>query len=66
MLLRDAQERAHPRRNRPEKAELRSEIFDSIEVFYNRSLRHRSLGFLSPEQFETITHHHQPEKLQTA
>jgi putative transposase len=54
------------RRSWPEKAELRSEIFEYIEVFYNRRRRHRSLGFLSPEQFETITHHHQIEDLQPA
>jgi transposase InsO family protein len=30
----------------------RSEIFDFIEVFYNRQRRHTSLGGLSPAQFE--------------
>ena len=30
----------------------RSEIFDFIEVFYNRQRRHTSLGGLSPSQFE--------------
>jgi len=29
-----------------------SEIFDFIEVFYNRQRRHTSLGGLSPAQFE--------------
>jgi putative transposase len=54
------------RRSWPEKAELRSEVFDYIEAFYNRQRRHRSLGMLSPAQFETITHHHQLEELQPA
>jgi len=30
----------------------KSEIFDFIEVFYNRTRRHTSLGGLSPAQFE--------------
>ena len=30
----------------------RSEIFDFIEVFYNRQRRHTSLGGLSPVHFE--------------
>jgi putative transposase len=54
------------RRSWPLKAELRTEVFDYIEVFYNRRRRHRSLGMLSPLQFETITHHHQLEDRQAA
>src|SRR3954463_7540430 len=53
-------------RNWPSKAELRTEVFEYIEVFFNRRRRHSTLGFLSPEQYETITHHHHLEKLQTA
>jgi putative transposase len=53
-------------RSWPSKAELRTEIFEYIEVFYNRRRRHSTLGFLSPAQFETITHHHQIEDLQPA
>jgi putative transposase len=53
-------------RSWPSKADLRSEVFEYIEVFYNRRRRHSTLGFLSPAQFETITHHHQLEQLQTA
>jgi putative transposase len=53
-------------RSWPSKAELRAEAFEYIEVFYNRRRRHSTLGFLSPAQFETITHHHQLEQLQTA
>jgi len=30
----------------------RREIFEYIEVWYNRQRRHSSLGYLSPEQFE--------------
>lgn len=32
--------------------EIRKEVFDYIEVFYNRSRLHSTLGYLSPEQFE--------------
>jgi putative transposase len=40
------------RRSWPDKNELRTEVFDYIEVFYNRRRRHRSLGQLSPAQYE--------------
>jgi putative transposase len=40
------------RRSWPEKAELRSEIFDYIETFYNRRRRHSTLGMLSPVDYE--------------
>jgi putative transposase len=40
------------RRSWPDKDDLRTEVFDYIEVFYNRQRRHRSLGQLSPNQFE--------------
>ena len=33
-----------------------TEIFDFIEVFYNRQRRHTSLGGLSPAHFETQKH----------
>jgi putative transposase len=36
----------------PTKAELRTEVFEYIEVFFNRRRRHSTLGFLSPAQFE--------------
>jgi len=42
------------RRSWPTKAELRTEIFDYIEIFYNRERRHSTLGQLSPAQFEKI------------
>jgi putative transposase len=53
-------------RSWPTKAELRTEVFEYIEVFFNRRRRHSTLGFLSPEQYETITHHHHLEQLQPA
>jgi len=45
------------RRSWPEKAELRSAVFDYIECFYNRQRRHSSLGYLSPAEYEKITAH---------
>lgn len=35
--------------------EAREDIFDYIEVFYNRQRRHSSLGYLSPAEFEKRT-----------
>ena len=49
----------------PSKAELRTEVFEYIEVFFNRRRRHSTLGFLSPAQFETITHQHHLEDTAT-
>jgi putative transposase len=43
------------RRSWPQKAELRSEVFDYIEVFYNRQRRHGSLGKRSPVDYENST-----------
>ncbi len=34
------------------KSELRSSIFEYIEIFYNRQRRHSALGYESPEAFE--------------
>jgi putative transposase len=48
------------------KAELRTEVFEYIEVFFNRRRRHSALGFLSPEQFETISNHHHLKERQPA
>jgi transposase InsO family protein len=36
------------------KAELRTEVFDYIEVFYNRERRHSTLGQRSPADYEKI------------
>jgi transposase InsO family protein len=34
-------------------AELTAALFDYIEIFYNRQRLHSTLGYLSPEDFET-------------
>jgi hypothetical protein len=38
-----------------EKAELRSEIFDCIEIFQNRRRRHSTLGYRPPADCESST-----------
>ena len=40
------------RRSWPQKGETRTQIFEWIEVFYNRVRLHSTLGMLSPAQFE--------------
>ena len=40
------------RRAWPTKTELRTEIFDYIEVFYNRQRRHSTLGQRSPGDYK--------------
>ncbi len=40
------------RGNFTSRSQARSEIFDYIEIFYNRQRRHTSLRGLSPAQFE--------------
>jgi putative transposase len=42
-------------RSWPSKAELRTEVFEYIEVFFNRRRRHSTLGFRSPSEFEKIS-----------
>jgi putative transposase len=42
-------------RSWPTKAELRTEIFEYIEVFFNRRRRHSTLGMLSPANYENST-----------
>jgi putative transposase len=37
------------------RADLRLALFDYIEAFYNRTRRHSTLGYLSPEEFERET-----------
>ena len=34
------------------RAQARSEVFEYIEIFYNRRRRHSALGYLSPDEFE--------------
>lgn len=41
------------------RAEARTAIFDYIEVFYNRTRLHSSLGYVSPATFES--HHNKPK-----
>jgi putative transposase len=43
------------RQSWPTKAELRTELFDYIEVFYNRKRRHSRLGGRSPVLFESLS-----------
>ena len=43
------------RRAWPTRAELRTEVFDYIETFYNRERRHSRLGQRSPVDFENST-----------
>jgi len=40
------------RRCWPEREELRREVFDYIEIFYNATRRHSTLGMLSPARYE--------------
>jgi putative transposase len=40
------------RRSWPEREELRREVFDYIEIFYNATRRHSTLGMLSPIRYE--------------
>ena len=43
------------RRSWPTRAELRTAVFDYIEIFYNATRRHSTLGMLSPSEYEKIT-----------
>ena len=43
----------HDRRYRT-RTEARQDIFEYIEVFYNRQRRHSSLGYLSPVAYEGL------------
>lgn len=46
---------AHDRRERYRtREEAKQEIFEYIEVFYNRIRRHSTLGYYSPAEFETM------------
>jgi putative transposase len=50
------------RQSWPTKAEMRTEVFDYIETFYNRQRRHSTLGGLSPARFEKIHLNHDLEE----
>jgi putative transposase len=44
------------RQSRPTRAELRQAVFEYIEIFYNATRRHSTLGgMLSPIEFEKIS-----------
>ena len=34
------------------RAEARADIFEYVEIFYNRERRHSALGYLSPAEYE--------------
>jgi putative transposase len=38
--------------------EAKQQIFEYIEIFYNRYRRHSTLNYLSPVQFENLNNHH--------
>ena len=42
------------------------EVFEYIEVFYNRRRRHSTLSLYSQRSSRRISHHHGLEQLQTA
>lgn len=42
------------RRNYKDRATARQEIFEYVEVFYNRKRRHSHLGYLSPVRYEEL------------
>jgi putative transposase len=54
------------RRTWPTKDELRTEIFDYIEVFYNRKRRHSTLRGMSPASYEIITINNNQQKTHAA
>ncbi|MBK9996068.1 MAG: IS3 family transposase [Nitrospira sp.] len=39
----------------PHRAEAKQDIFEYIEVFYNRTRRHSTLGYDSPAEYEART-----------
>ena len=50
--LTDEMCRAMPNKKYATIAQARRDIFDYVEVFYNRVRLHSSLGYMSPEEFE--------------
>jgi putative transposase len=39
----------------PTREALRTAVFDYVEIFYNATRRHSTLGMLSPTEYEKIT-----------
>lgn len=46
------------RRSWATRAQARRAVFEFIEVFYNRTRLHSSLGYLAPAEYEAKIHHH--------
>jgi transposase InsO family protein len=40
------------------RTQARNELFEYIELFYNRQRRHSALGYLCPNEFEHLAHRH--------
>ena len=40
------------------RAQVRRAVVEYIEVFFNRRRLHSSLGYLTPDEYETRIHHH--------
>jgi putative transposase len=38
------------------RTQARNDLFEYIELFYNRQRRHSALGYLSPHEFEDLAH----------
>ena len=57
-LLRDPQERAHRPPILATVAQVRTAVFEYIEVFYNRRRLHSTLGYLTPAEYESRKIHH--------
>jgi putative transposase len=51
------------RQSWPTRAELRTAVFDYIEIFYNATRRHSTLGMLSPADYENSTLGHDGPRL---
>ncbi|UCC52781.1 MAG: IS3 family transposase [Anaerolineaceae bacterium] len=43
-------------RNYNSRQQAKADIFEYLEVFYNRQCLHSSLGYLSPEAFESLSY----------
>ena len=57
-------EHVHHQRYRT-REEARQDIFEWIEVFYNRDRRHSTLGYRSPAEFEPWRRHLNPVSMKS-